>query len=308
MDRAAARCADAGMKLVALVLLFPALAHADDPPMIGEEVIRVDNQYFVDGVNTTSLSSETISYRSVAKGWMIIDGYEVGGDLRFLTAPSFAGGGLAFTDVTLMTLRARTGLGKRIDAAVSIDLLPKQPSTTDELLFQSAGFGVNVQPSLRLPLALHVNGTGGVLLDRAGAWGSVRAGATGRKRIHEIIRFEGSLDALATQLRPDESERTWLVEAGLAGSMLARDPEGWTGGWLGFRYSLPIGHADMIDPQPRMDVEIGAILSFVKHWDVYFKFAVIDRGDADEMATQLPILDGGFDQRQAIFGVTYHTR
>jgi hypothetical protein len=294
------------MKLAALVLLFPTLAHADGPPMIGEEVIRVD--YVLDGINTTSTSLGSVSYRSIPKGWMIVDGYEVGGDLRFLTAPSFAGGSLAFTDVTLLTLRGRAGLGKRVDVALNVDLLPKQPSTTDELLFQSAGAGMNVQPWLRLPLAFHLNGNGGVLLDRTGYWGQARAGATGRKRIHEILRFEGSLDALATQLRPDEGERAWLVEAGLAGSVLARDPEGWTGGWLGFRYSLPVTHADMIDPQPRMDVEIGAILSFVKHWDVYFKLAVIDRGDADEMATQLPILDGGFDQRQAVFGVTYHTR
>jgi hypothetical protein len=296
------------MKLAAIVLAIPALAHADAPPMIGEEVIRVDGE--IHGINTTSTSfgAETISYRSVPKGWMIIDGYEVGGDLRFLTAPSFIGGGLAFTDVTLLTLRGRAGIGKRVDVALSADLLPKQPSTTDELVFQSAGFGLNLQPSLRLPVALHLNGTGGVLLDNAGYWGEARVGATGRKRIHEILRFEGSLNVLATQLRPDEGERAWLAEAGLAGSVLVHDPEGWTGGWLGFRYSLPVTHADMIDPQPRMDVEIGAILSFVKHWDVYFKFAVIDRGDAEQMATQLPILDGGFDQRQAIFGVTYHTR
>ena len=295
------------MKLAAIALVIPALASADGPPMIGEEIIRVDDTYYVDAVSTSG-HGEMVSYRSIPKGFMTIDGYQVGGELRFLTAPSFADGGLAFTDVTMLTLRARAGLGKRVDVALSADLLPKQPSTTDELLFQSAGFGVTVQPALRLPVALHLNGTSGVMLDRSGYWGQARAGAIGRKRIHEIIRFEGSLDALATQLRPDEGERAWLVEAGLAGAMLVRDPEGWTGGWLGFRYWLPVTHADMIDPQPRMDVEIGAILSFVEHWDVYFKLAVIDRGDADEMATQLPILDGGVDQRQAIFGVTYHTR
>jgi hypothetical protein len=103
----------------------------------------------------------------------------------------------------------------------------------------------------KMPVAFHLNGTGGVLLDNAGYWGEARVGATGRKRIHEILRFEGSLNALATQLRPDEGQRAWLVEAGLAGSVLVHDPEGWTGGWLGFRYSLPVTHADMIDPQPR---------------------------------------------------------
>jgi hypothetical protein len=33
---------------------------------------------------------------------------------------------------------------------------------------------------------------------------------------------------------------------------------------------------------------------------------VIDRGDIANPATRLPILDGGFDQKQIMFGVTRH--
>jgi hypothetical protein len=33
---------------------------------------------------------------------------------------------------------------------------------------------------------------------------------------------------------------------------------------------------------------------------------VIDRGDRTTPGTQLPILDGGFDQKQIIFGITRH--
>jgi hypothetical protein len=51
---------------------------------------------------------------------------------------------------------------------------------------------------------------------------------------------------------------------------------------------------------------MGTVLSLVKDWDIYADFAVIDRGDINNPATRLPILDGGFDQRQIIFGVTRH--
>jgi len=295
------------MKLVALLLVLPALALADDePPTVGEEVIRVDNNYYVESVNTSGSSTTTRSYRSISKGWMIIKGQELGAELRFLTAPT-----LSFTDVMLLTLRGRIALAKRADLFAAVDLLPKQPSTTDELAWQSASLGINLQPWDK-PLALHARGNGGVMLDRTGYWGQAQVGAIARKQLHEIMLFEGGLSALGTRLMPDAGERAWLAEAVLAGSVLFHDPEGWTGGWLGFHYSLPLAHdgamGDLsLRPQPRVDVELGVVLSFVKHWDVFARIAVIDRGDAEEMSTQLPILDGGFDQRQAVFGVTYHT-
>jgi hypothetical protein len=39
---------------------------------------------------------------------------------------------------------------------------------------------------------------------------------------------------------------------------------------------------------------------------LFVDFAVIDRGELSDPSTRLPILDGGFDQRQVIFGVTRH--
>ena len=296
------------MRLAALLIVLPSLALADDQ-IVGEEIIRVDGGY-VDGVNTTSTSfgSETVSYRSVPKGWLIMEGQELGAELRFLTAPSFGGAELAFTDVTFLTLRGRTALTRRADLFATVDVLPKQPSTTDELIWQSGSLGINVQPWAK-PLALFARGNGGVLLDRSGYWGQAGIGAIARTALHEIMRFEGSASVVGTQLRPEAAEHAWFVEAAVAGSVLFHDPEGWTGGWLGFNYSLPVAHdGGMLDPQPRIDVELGVVLSFVEHWDVFARFAVIDRGDAGQMTTQLPILDGGFDQRQVIFGVTYHTR
>ena len=295
------------MKLAALLVLVPALAFADDPPTVGEEIIRVDEHaLYIDGVNTSGSSTTTRSYRSISKGWMIIDGQELGTELRFLTAPT-----LSFTDVMLLTVRGRAAIAKRVDAFAAVDLLPKQPSTTDELVWQSASAGINMQPWDK-PLALHVRGAGGVMLDRTGYWGQADVGAIARKplRVHdvEVMLLEGGVSALGTRLSPDAGDNGWLVEAALSGSILFHDPEGWTGGWLGFHYGLPVAHGAMLDPQPRVDVEFGVVLSFIEHWDVFGRFAVIDRGDAEQMATQLPILDGGFDQKQAVFGLTYHTR
>jgi hypothetical protein len=44
----------------------------------------------------------------------------------------------------------------------------------------------------------------------------------------------------------------------------------------------------------------------VDHWDVFAKVVIIDRGELGMSATQLPILDGGFDQHQLVLGLTYH--
>ena len=85
------------------------------------------------------------------------------------------------------------------------------------------------------------------------------------------------------------------------------------GAWVGLGYAIPVisrgsdpttGLA--VDPQPRLDFRIGTVWSVVKEWDLYAEFAVIDRGDMADPATRLPILDGGFDQQQVIFGVTRH--
>jgi hypothetical protein len=294
------------------IVLLPALAFADEIPTVGEEIIRVDNRYLVNGVNTSGLSYGSISERSVSRDQMIIDGLDLGGELRLLTSPSFAGESIAITDIAFMTLRARKRLGAPCEVNAAVDVLPKQAGVTDELVWQSASAGVAIVPGTgtwaKRHLALFAASKGGVLVDRAGYWGNVGLGAIARKNVHDIVRFEGTLSALGTKLWPDANNNSWLVETTLGGTILFREPDhGWAGGWLGFSYSLPVAHAANLDPKPRLDLEIGSVLSFMTHWDLFAKYVVIDRGDADQMATQLPVLDGGFDQRQLIFGVTWHS-
>jgi len=284
--------------------LVPAIAFAD-PPTIGDEVIEVRGSGEM--IETASTSGTEYSTRGVAQDYLILPaGAELGGELRLLTTEQpFAGQPIAITDVAFLTLRARLALGHRIDVSASADLLPKQPSTTDELIWQGASLGVTTQPWLRR-IALWARATGGAQLDDRGYWGQGAIGVTARKRLHEIMRFEGQASAMGTQLR-GEPANAWLAEAAIGGNVHVHDPEGWTAGWFGFSYSLPLAHdGAMLDPQPRMDLSLGVVLSFVDHWDVFARYEIIDRG-VTAMHTQLPILDGGFDQRQIIFGATFHT-
>jgi hypothetical protein len=63
-----------------------------------------------------------------------------------------------------------------------------------------------------------------------------------------------------------------------------------------------------IDPQARVDFHLGSVLALVPDWDLFVDFAVIDRGDLSNASTRLPILDGGFDQEQILFGITRHVK
>lgn len=304
---------------VALIASFassPALAD-DEPATVGSEVIQVrGDSPPIDTTSTGQTIVMTRSYRTVSQGWMILpDGWEFGSELRFITSqPSLGATPLAFTDLSLLTLRGRRVLGKRADVFGSLDVLPKQPSYTDERVWQGATLGLNWQPWDR-PLALWTRASAGPMLDGLGWWGQAATGAEARKVVHEIMTFEGGASVATTQLLPDAGSPAWLVEASLGGSILFHDPKNWTGAWIGVGYAVPLLHrgadpASMLalDPQPRLDVGLGAVLSFAPHWDVFARLAIIDRGDMGAMATRLPILDGGFDQRQIILGLTYRTK
>jgi hypothetical protein len=62
--------------------------------------------------------------------------------------------------------------------------------------------------------------------------------------------------------------------------------------------------ADAFDPEVRVGLEVGGVLSF-DEWSVFSAYSFVDRGEIAEPQTTLPILDGGFDQRQLMLGVSY---
>ncbi len=255
------------------------------------------------------------SHRGVAQDYLVLpSGGELTAQMRFLTADVMLDDGeLRFSDLALFGLTGRWSLFTRLELAASVELLPKQPSSTDEKPWQSVGF------SLRSPLgrqvALTLGGAGGHLLGHQGMWTAESLTLEWKKPIHELLAFDvqGGVNGLGLSSRDTTRSTAYLTEASLRTAALFRAPRGHWGAWIGIAYAVPVHRSGRdpttelaIDPQPRVDFHMGTVLSPVKKWDLYVDFAILDRGDAMNAATQLPILDGGFDQKQIIFGITRH--
>jgi hypothetical protein len=292
-----------GWTLIVTLSLGPSLAVADD-----DESPRV----------TVGDSLDYGSVRGVSEDWMILpQGLELGSELKFITsAPSLGAEPIAFSDVAIMTLHLRRSLAEVGELYASIDVLPKQPSWSEERMWQGASLGLRAQLGKK-PAAFGIRASGGPMLAELGMWGQGAARLDARKRITEIMTFEGAASAAGTYLAPKDDARdpAWLVEGAVTGSVLFRDPGGHFGGWLGVGYALPIAQAGRdpmtgvaLDPQPRLDLHVGGVVTLERQWDLFVDYAVIDRGDMTAMATRLPILDGGFDQRQIILGLNYHVK
>ena len=189
--------------------------------------------------------------------------------------------------------------------------MPKQPSYTDEKVWQSAA------GSVRAPLGRNVavtfSGAGGHLIDHAGMWTREAMSLEWKKPIdREWLAFDvqGGLDGIGLSA-PATTSSAFITELAVQTSALFREPSGHWGAWLGIGYAVPVQSSGRdpttnvaIDPQARLDFHAGTVLSIDRKWDLFADFAVIDRGDLEDPATRLPILDGGFDQKQIVFGVT----
>ena len=254
------------------------------------------------------------SHRGVAEDYLVMPrGGELSAQMKFFTADRMLDGdALKFTDLALFELSGRWSLFSRLQLGASVSLLPKQPSSTDEKPWQSVGF------TLRSPLgrnvALQVAGGGGHLLSHTGKWTSESLTLEWKKPIHDILAFDvqGGVSGLGLDA-PNTSSSAFITEVSLNTTALFRMPNGTWGAWMGIGYSVPVQSTGRdpttgltIDPQPRLGFHTGTVLSLVKNWDLFVDVAVIDRGDLADPATRLPILDGGFDQRQIMFGITRH--
>lgn len=264
------------------------------------------------------MAAETVSigrsHRGASQDYLVMPrGGELSSQMRFVTADRMLGGDkLKFTDLALFGLSARYSLFSRLELGASVDLLPKQPSSTDEKPWQSVGF--SARSPLGKRVAIQLSGGGGHLMNHRGKWTTQALTVEWKKPIHEILAFDvqGGLSGLGLDA-PNTSSSAFITEVSVHTTAMLRDPRGNLGAWLGIGYAVPVQASgrdpttDMtIDPQPRLNFHTGAVLSIAKKWDLYIDVAVLDRGDAAQPATQLPILSGGFDQTQIIFGITRH--
>jgi hypothetical protein len=145
-------------------------------------------------------------------------------------------------------------------------------------------------------------------------------GLSARYSIFEKLEISANVDLLPKQ-PSDSHEKPWqsvggglrsplgrhvaLAVSGAGGHLMAHEGM-WTREAMTLEWKKPIHDVLAFDPQPRLDFHAGTVLSLVKEWDLYADFSVIDRGDLANPATRLPILDGGFDQKQIVFGMIRH--
>ncbi len=260
------------------------------------------------------LNLTTGTVRSVAQDYLVApEGGELTGQMKFLMSdPSLGGQKLKFTDLGLFAIAGRYPLAKRIEVGGSLEFLPKQPSFTDENPLQS-GSGL-VRVALDGHHALTLSGGGGHLLGHSGAWSRESLALEYKKPIErEFLVFDMQVGVEEVTLGAPHSRGAYLTEASVAFTVLAHDPHNIFAGWLGVAYALPVTSSGLdpttampLDPQPRLDFHAGTGVAINKSWDLYADFAVVDRGDLADPTTRLPILDGGFDQMQVMFGVTRH--
>lgn len=252
--------------------------------------------------------------RGVAHDYLVApEGGELTGQMKFVMSDrALAGEKLKFTDLGLFELAGRYSLAEHLEIGGSLDVLPKQPSFTDEAVLQSAGGLVRI--ALDRKRAITISGGGGHLLAHTGAWTREAVTFEYKKPINrEFLAFDMQVGVDEVTLGAPNARGAYLTEASFSAAALAHDPYGYFGAWLGLSYALPITSSGVdpttampMDPQPRLDFHAGTGVAVDKSWDLYADLAVIDRGDLARPATRLPILDGGFDQLQVIFGVTHH--
>jgi hypothetical protein len=256
------------------------------------------------------------SARGVAQDYLVMpEGGEVTGQMKFIMSdPVLANRGLKFTDLALFGITGRWSLFEKLELAGSADFLPKQPSYTDEKPWQSVSFALRSPLAHRVALA--VSGGGGHLIDHTGMWTREAMMLEWKHPIccdnQNILAFDmqGGIDGLGLSA-PGVAKGAFMTELGYQLTTTVRDPRGYFGGWLGLAYAVPVQHSGTdpttgmgINPQNRLDFHLGAVVSLEHTWDLFVDFAVIDRGDVQDATTRLPILDGGFDQKQVIFGIT----
>ncbi len=242
--------------------------------------------------------------RSYASDWLVAPpGYNIGGEMRFLTAGSTPGmgGPIRMTDMAILRLRSRWTATRRIELSGSTDLLAKQLDTTDEPILQGGSLGAKIAASRVVAIAAGVSG--GPTLGGDGFWGTVGTGAIHRSKIEKFIVFQVGGGALATAVDQKTSPREWQADATMSSELVFHTPRGEWAMWAGVDMAFPVVHSAGIDPSSRLDLTVGTVFSAVRDWDIYAELTYRDRGTTMMPETILPIADGGFDQRQLVVGI-----
>jgi hypothetical protein len=240
---------------------------------------------------------------------------EVAGEMAFfISSRSPHAEALALTDLALLRLNLRRSFADWLELYAGMDLLPKQPTTTDALLFQGAQLGA--QAEFAKGFSASLGGAAGPLFGAEGVFYRTGTGLSWKTSVSEYLRFALGLGNGWTILNyePPTSSPFWLGEVITHAETQFGDNN--ASMWVGIDYAVPFAsrphmtapdaRRGYLDPQVRLNLEAGAALSLHSDgWNVYTSYTIVDRGELDRPETTLPILDGGFDQQQVVLGVEY---
>lgn len=239
---------------------------------------------------------------------------EVGGSLNFVTADEspLQGQELRFTDVVLLRTHFAFDIGERLQLFAGADVLPKQPSDTTELVWQGALLGARYRFSD--VFGAWARGHVRPMLDRSGIAMGGSAAVDSTVEIEDWLRWVSALgmDYLALTAEDDGTPPPSVLEV-LARTGLTVTDDRHFSVWLTFTYDYPVWSrseaaadptiaAPASDSQPRMNVDLGGSVLVTDTFGLFAQASILDRGDVDDPGTTLPVLNGGFDQAQLIFG------
>lgn len=240
---------------------------------------------------------------------------EAGGEVAYVTGQSpLVDERLAFTDLAFVRLAARRSFIDSLELDLGATFAIKQPTGASEPFYQGATLGARLE--FREGLAAELSGSHAPLIRNDGNAWSLEEGFAFKHEVYRYLRFRlgagGSVTTLAYE-RPT-ARPFWLQEAFGRGEAQFGDTN--AAFWVGADYHVPIASSPngeqpdpvygSLDPRIGIGLEIGGVVSTRDEgWDVYAIYRVVDRGDAERPETELPILDGGFDQTQFIFGVRH---
>jgi len=231
-------------------------------------------------------------------------------------------------DYTRLSLDGRLSLGEKFELAAGVSLPPKR-SEVSEVPTIVGGFLLG-RFALGPRSSLFAHAFAERLLPLLeprddGAWGVSAVGLDVREyvdRQRRWLAFAGTLGASgARALGAGAGVVPWLVEAQAGGDVhvTAMDDDGNDGLGLaaGILFAYPVtsggrafwmAAAPPLRPQTRADAHVSIYATLSTGWDITIKALWLERGDANVPETILPVLSGGYDQRQLIVGVTYRGR
>ena len=231
-------------------------------------------------------------------------------------------------DYMRLSLDGRLALGEHFELAAGVALPPKRSEVTDVPTIVG-GFLLG-RLALGPRSSLFAQGFAERLLPLLaprddGAWAVGAIGLDAREyvdRERRWLAFAGTLGASAGRaLGAGAGAVPWLLEGQVGGDVhvTAMDDDGNDGvglaGGIVFAYPVASGGrafwmagAPALRPQIRADLQVSTYATLSTGWDITLKALWLERGDADVPETILPVLSGGYDQRQLILGVTYRGR